>query len=331
VDVSVLISTFNRCGLLASTLDSLAAMQVPADLQWDVIVVDNNSTDGTRAAVEGRRATFPVPLRYLFERKQGKSHALNSGIAATGARVIALTDDDVFVEPCWLEAAARPLLSRRDIHYTGGPVLPLWEAPPPAWFQGGAAVLKGPLAILDYGADTFVFEDRRLIPLGVNLALCRSVIDRVGGFHTAMDRRGTSLLGQGQAEFFFRTRAAGLKGLYVPSMRVHHHAPASRVSLQYCRRWWYWKGVARARMEDWHPISELGLDLAAVPRFLRVPRFMWRSAAEDLGRWLKGVLRRDAGRRIEGEAMLAYFAGYFVGRRSKANGEDAGTPARAPG
>jgi hypothetical protein len=173
-----------------------------------------------------------------------------------------------------------------------------------------------------------VFEDRRLIPLGVNLALSRSVIDRVGGFHTAMDRRGTSLLGQGQAEFFFRTRAAGLKGLYVPSMRVRHHAPASRISAGYFRRWWYWKGVARARIEDWHPVSELGLDLTAVPRLLRLPRFMWRSAADDAAGWLAAVVRRDTIRRIEREAMLAYFAGYFMGRR-RAAGQAAMHPAKA--
>jgi hypothetical protein len=233
------------------------------------------------------------------------------------------------VDPGWLEAAARPLLARQDIHYTGGPVFPLWEMAPPLWFEAAAAVLRGPLALLDYGPEPFVFEDRRLIPLGVNMALCRSVIDRVGGFHTAMDRRGTSLLGQGQAEFFFRTRAAGLRGLYVPSMRVRHHVPVSRMSVRYCRRWWYWKGVARARMEEWHPISELGLDLATVPRFLRVPRFMWRAAAEDVAKWLTGALRRDPVRGIEGQAMLAYFAGYFVGRRNKGTGVDAGTQAIA--
>jgi hypothetical protein len=191
--------------------------------------------------------------------------------------------------------------------------------------------MRGPLALLDYGPEPFVFEDRRLIPVGVNMALGRDVMDRVGGFHTAMDRRGTSLFGQGQAEFFFRTRAAGLKGLYVPSMRVRHHVPASRMSVRYYRRWWYWKGVARARMEDWHPISELGLDLAAVPRFLRLPRFMWRSAAEDAVGWLGAAVRRDTVRRIEREITLAYFTGYFDGRWYTGAGLDAGNRAGAPG
>lgn len=329
MDISVLIGTFNRCSLLAATLDSLAAMRVPLDLEWEVIVVDNNSTDGTRDLVESRTGSFPVSLRYLFEPRQGKAHAIAAGLSTSTARVIAFTDDDVQVDVGWLEAAVRPLIARQDIHYTGGPVLPLWEVPPPAWIQADSARFRGPLALLDYGAEPFVFEDRQRIPVGVNMAVCRSAIDRVGGFHAAMDRRGASLLGQGQAEFFFRTRAAGLRGLYVPSMRVRHHVPASRLSVRYHRRWWYWKGFARARMEDWHRISELGLDLGTVPRILRLPRFMWRSAVESAGGWLGGVLRRDAAERIECEVRLAYFAGYLAGRHGPA-GQDTGVPSNAP-
>jgi glucosyl-dolichyl phosphate glucuronosyltransferase len=314
VDVSVLIGTFNRCDLLAATLDSVAAMRVSRTLDWEVIVVDNNSSDDTRKVVEDRARLFPVPVRYLFEPRQGKAYAINTGVAASTAGIVAFTDDDVQVDADWLDAAVRPLMSRDDVHYTGGPVAPIWDVPPPPWVTGNSSVLRGPLALLNYGPDAFVFEERRRIPIGVNMAICRTMIDRVGGFHSAMDRRGTSLLGQGQAEFFFRTRAAGLKGLYVPEMRVRHHVPPSRMTAGYHRRWWYWKGVARARMESWHPVSELGLDFRTVPRFLRVPRFMWRCAVEDLIMWVAAVIRRDQASRIEREVMLAYFAGYSAGR-----------------
>src|SRR5688500_504515 len=110
MDASVLICTYNRARLLEATLASLAAMRVPPDLHWDVIVVDNNSTDGTRAVIESHVHAFPVALRYVFEPRQGKSHALNSGAAASAAEVIAFTDDDVRIDPDWLEAAVEPLL-----------------------------------------------------------------------------------------------------------------------------------------------------------------------------------------------------------------------------
>lgn len=314
---TVLICTFNRAGLLADTLRSLAGMQVDPQLQWDVLVVDNNSSDNTRAVTEQFAANFPAPVRWLFEGRQGKSHALNTGINAAAADVIVFTDDDVQVPPDWLEAGVRPLLERTDIDYTGGPVHPLWESQPPAWINGKRGILWGPIALVDYGPEPFIFEDRQRIAMGVNMAVRRSLINKVGGFHPDLERSGTSLMGQGQAEFFFRTRAAGARGLYLPGMKLNHHVPASRLTRQYYRRWWYWKGAARARMQALHPISELGLDLRTAPHIAGVPRFMWRSAVRNVIGWLSATARRDATRQAEHEMMLAYFAGYASNRGRK--------------
>ena len=314
MDVSVLICTYNRRQLLGATLDSLAAMHVPPDIRWEVLVVDNNSTDGTRAEVQGRAAAFPAPLRWVFEPRQGKAYALNTGFAASTADAIAFTDDDVLVPPDKLDAAMRPLLERPDVDYTGGPVLPSWEAPPPSWIHGDPGVLWGPIALLNYGPDEFIFEERQRIPLGVNMAARRSLIDRVGGFHPALERKGNSLMGQGQAEFFFRTRSVGSRGVYVPRMQLRHHVPAGRLTRRYYWRWWYWKGIARARLHDLHPVSEAGVDLRAVPRLVGLPRFMWGSAIRDAGAWLRAALQRDNVRVAEREMMLAFFAGYLVDR-----------------
>lgn len=314
VDATVLICTFNRHRLLGETLDTIAAMHVDPAIVWEVVVVDNNSSDETRAVVEGRAADCPVPLRWIFEGRQGKAHALTTGIAASRGAVVALTDDDVRIPAAWLDAALRPLLAHPDVDYTGGPVRPIWEVEPPAWTAGNPGILWGPLALLDYGVTEFVFEDRLRIPLGVNMAVRRSLIDRVGGFHPLLERSGESLMGQGQAEFFFRTRRAGGRGLYVPAMMLWHIVPASRLTLAYYRRWWYWKGVARARMSDVHPVTELGVDLSSVPTFARVPRFMWGSALRDALGWLKAGALGPTVRGVEHQMMLAYFAGYAATR-----------------
>ena len=170
IDATVLICTYNRADLLGQTLDSLA-LSDSGTLAWDVIVVDNNSTDHTREVVTERIAGYPVPLRYLFEPRQGKSNALNTGIAASDARVLAFTDDDVRVDRGWLRAGCEPLLAETVYDYTGGPVLPMWERPRPDWLDAERSDLWGTLAILDYGRQEFCFEERRRVPLGANMAV----------------------------------------------------------------------------------------------------------------------------------------------------------------
>src|SRR5690348_6636976 len=122
---SVVIATFNRAADLRATLESLAGLQPRRD--WEVIVVDNNSTDETKAVVAAAAETFPAPLRYLFEREQGRSPALNAGIRLARGEIIATTDDDVRVEPDWLDRAAEGL-ENLQCDYVGGRVLPIWGA-----------------------------------------------------------------------------------------------------------------------------------------------------------------------------------------------------------
>ncbi|MBI2221873.1 MAG: glycosyltransferase [Acidobacteria bacterium] len=312
-DVSVLICTYNRAARLGETLEVLGRTR--SRLRWEAIVVDNASTDCTRDVVLELTPSFPAPLRYLFEPRQGKSYALNTGIQASAARVIAFTDDDVRIPPGWLDAATTPLLPDDGPDYTGGPVAPIWETPPPRWLDP-AGNLGGTIAVKDHGPVAFVFEDRAKTPLGVNMAVRRSLIDRIGGFRTELGRRGNSLMGQEQAEFFCRSRAAGARGLYVPEMALGHHVPASRLTRSYYRRWWYWKGVSHARLHDIQPVTELGVDLRGVPRLLGLPRFMYGVALRDAVGLLRSVLRRDPVASTEHVMMLAYFVGYFRQVRS---------------
>src|SRR5581483_10780434 len=312
LDATVLICTYNRAALLGETLDSIAASRARAasPLRWNVIVVDNNSSDDTRAVVTSRMASYPVELVYLFEPRQGKSIALNTGLAETAATIVIFTDDDVRVEPQWVEAACRAMLADASIDYTGGPVFPIWERPRPNWLDERRSDLWGTLAILDYGREAFVFEEQRRVPLGANMAVRRSLVDRIGGFDPKLGRTGTSLLGQEQAEFFCRARAVGARGVYIPDMSLYHHVPAARLTRTYFRRWWFWKGISKFRLEQRHPVTELGVDLARVPKVAGVPRFMLGSAVRDGCGWLRALVSRDAIDRARHEMMLCYFAGY---------------------
>lgn len=318
MDITILICTRNRHVLLGETLDSIANLAIPAAWRCEVLVVDNASTDDTMTTVTRRVASFPMPLRYLYEPARGKSSALNAGITASNARVLACTDDDVIVGQEWLAAACGPLLAGGTFTYTGGPVRPIWDGPRPDWFPTTPSDLWGTIAILDYGPTPFVFEEAKKVPLGANFAICRDVFERVGGFVPALGRSTTrTLLGQELPELFRRARAAGARGLYVPEMEVFHHIPAARLTPSYCRRWWFGKGVSRSRVDRLHPVTELALDLRTTWHIGGVPRFLFGDAARDLWSWVKAVFRRDAAERIRLETRLSFFLGYVWDRQGE--------------
>ncbi len=306
---TILICTYNRAALLGPTLDSIAALRTPADLSWEVLVVDNNSNDATREEVERRQGGYPVDLRYAFEPRQGKSTALNTGHTLARGAIIVYTDDDVRVPAQWLQAAVQPLLDDPSIAYTGGPVRPMWERRPPSWLDASGN-LGGTIAVKDHGDAAFVFEDERKTPLGVNMAVRRELVDRIGGFRPDLGRRGKSLLGQEQAEFFYRSRQAGARGLYVPAMVLDHFVPASRLTHNYFRRWWFWKGISQARLHRIHNRTELGLDLTAVRRLIGVPLYILRGIAENAAVACAALLRGARARAMESEMMGWYGVGY---------------------
>ena len=307
---TVLICTFNRANLLGETLESLSALNVSTAIKWDVLIVDNRSTDHTPAVVRAFQSSYPVPLRYLYEPQQGKSYALNTGLNATRSRFVLFTDDDVRVSPDWLEAAIAPMVADGAVDYTGGPVFPIWEAPSPPWLRSDRGDLWGAIAILDYGASSFVFEEQERIPIGANMAVRRRLLDAVGGFDPELGRRGTSLLGQEQAEFFCRARLAGARGRYVPEMSVHHHVPAQRLTRSYFRRWWFWKGISRARLHRAHPLSDGGAASEEIKRVAGFPVFAIAEMARNVARCFGSLLRRDTPSAMEQEMMSVYYVGY---------------------
>jgi glycosyltransferase involved in cell wall biosynthesis len=308
-DVTVLVCTFNRAADLAATLDSLEGLEVDAPLTWEVIVVDNNSADDTHDVVVRHALEFPTTLKYVFEPMQGKSHALNTGLRFARGRLIAFTDDDVRVPARWLMNSIAPLLDDATFAYSGGPVRPLWGGRKPAWLDERGR-MGGTLAVTDHGNEPFIFEDRRKIPLGVNMTIRRELIERVGGFHPDLGRTGHSLLGQEQADFFYRSRRAGVVGLYLPDAVLDHAVPAARLTLTYFRRWWYWKGLSHARLHALHGETELGLDLRTTRRIAGVPRHMIRSFVRHLAGWISAALLGRGRDRAEHFCMMAYVIGY---------------------
>ncbi len=146
-DVSVVISTYNRCSLLARALESLRH-QESVDVCYEVLVVDNNSTDETREITQRVIGEDPEKFRYIFEPKQGVSYGRNAGIASAHAEIIAFTDDDVRVSSSWVSRIKAGFAAEPSADFLGGKVLPHWSGIPPAW-------LEGHLSRWAYSAPTF--------------------------------------------------------------------------------------------------------------------------------------------------------------------------------
>src|ERR1051325_8220991 len=141
---SVIIATYNRADELVKTLESLT--QLESSGPWEVIIVDNNSSDNTRDVVLERIDSFPVPLRYVMEREQGRSAALNAGIRIAQGEILAVTDDDVRVDPMWLRNAEQAL-ERLHCDYVGGKALPIWSGNVPKRSEEHTSELQSPYVI----------------------------------------------------------------------------------------------------------------------------------------------------------------------------------------
>jgi len=132
MQLDVLIATFNRADLLPHALESLLEAEKPEALELHVTVIDNRSTDDTRAVVESFASRFAGRLHYLYERKPGKSYALNAGIAATSGELVGMIDDDERVDRTWLQTIATAFADPAT-DFVGGPYRPLWGAERPIW------------------------------------------------------------------------------------------------------------------------------------------------------------------------------------------------------
>ena len=120
--ISVIIATYNRSESLRQALKSFEDMSVPPDLSWELIVVDNNSNDETKEVCSQLMGKRTLPLRYIFEKRQGKSFALNTAIRTANGNILAFTDDDCIVDPHWLTAIANEFESDASISGIGGRV-----------------------------------------------------------------------------------------------------------------------------------------------------------------------------------------------------------------
>jgi glycosyltransferase involved in cell wall biosynthesis len=291
VDVSVVLSTYNRAERLGAALDSLLE-QHPA-VSYEIIVVDNNSTDRTHEAVEGIIERAGGRVRYAFEPRQGLSHGRNTGIALSRAPIIAFTDDDIRAAPDWILQVRDAFHRHPEVDYVGGRVLPNWLAQPPAWLT---TAHWAPLALQDYGEEPFSTGRHHAICLvGANLSFRREVFDQVGLFTPDLGRIKDGIGSTEDYDMQLRVWRAGMTGIYSPLPVVVADVTPDRFERSYHRRWHHGNGRHCAMMRlrelvpaDMGPMSE-PQDLVTL---FGAPAFVYADVPRYLALWIRAAIRR---------------------------------------
>lgn len=259
MDITVILCTHNRKDLLAKSLGSLARQEIAASITWEVLVVDNNSSDSTPSVVDELCIAFPGRFRYLFEPQVGKSHALNTGIREAQGRLLAFVDDDVIVEPTWLQNLTVALKSS-DWAGAGGRILPIWNCAPPEWLPRFGKQALGPLVGFEPGLEAGPLLEP---PFGTNMAFRKVMFEKYGGFRTDLGPRPNSEIRSEDTEFGSRLLAAGEHLRYEPSATVYHPVPPNRLRKAYFLDWWFDK--ARADIRQFGIPSETRWSIYGVP------------------------------------------------------------------
>jgi glucosyl-dolichyl phosphate glucuronosyltransferase len=275
--ITVVLCTYNRSGSLAKTLNSVAAQTLPESVDWEVLVVDNNSSDRTREVTEGFSNRHPGRFRYLFEPQPGKSHALNAGIRQARGDILAFLDDDVTVEPTWLQNLTAAIYNG-EWAGAGGRIVPEWSRPVPRWLSPTAWYALGPLVQFDLGNVAGRLSEP---PFGTNMAFRKEMFEKYGDFLLELGPRPGSEIRNEDSEFAGRLLAAGERLRYEPSAVVCHPVQDNRIEKTYFLAWWFHKGEANIRQFGIRPGTKY---FAA-----GVPLYLFRNLAVWALKWLVAI------------------------------------------
>lgn len=239
IQISAIICTHNRAEYLSKAVDSLGNQTLNQQL-YEILVVDNASTDNTKAYVSKERGVT-LNLRYIYEPIPGLNHARNAGWRNARGDFVAYLDDDAIASPTWLETIVNVFNTVIPTPgCVGGRVDPVWGSPPPSWLSDQ---LIGYLAVVNWSAKPIVLDETRYIA-GVNMAFPKHLLAQVGGFQTGIDRVGAKLLSNGDILVERLIRAKGYDCFYHPEIAVQHYVPASRLTKKWFLTRGYWQGVS---------------------------------------------------------------------------------------
>ena len=230
--ISVIVCTYNRVKYLRICLEKLA-IQTANSSEYEIIVIDNNSTDGTKLACESFiKIHKKLNVNYFLELEEGHTYSRNRGIIESKGEYLAFIDDDAFVDVDYIENIKKAF-STYNIAALGGKITPRYESGnPPVWMSKYLLPL---VAALDMGQNKRYFNKGKY-PIGANMAFKKNVFQNLGLFNIDLGRRGSKgLEGGDEKDIFLKLHKSGAKVLYDPDVKVTHIIPESRLKLTYIK------------------------------------------------------------------------------------------------
>ena len=260
--ISVIIATYNRANWLRTTLERMTLLEQDG-LDWELVVADNNSSDNTRAVVDG--FCDRLPLWYLFEPRQGKNFAVNTAIEKAEGEILVFTDDDVAPFPTWLKEI-KASCDRWPGHYVfGGRVQPEFPPGTPKYVQN-SSFSDMVYAVMDLPQCEGPFPTGAT-PNGPNCWVRRGLFDAGWRYNPRIGPKGQGRISGSELEFFVRLGAAGYHPVYVPSASVFHRVQPHQTTFFYLLKRSWASGRGTIRIYGYR---------GDCPKWFRVPRYLFR-------------------------------------------------------
>lgn len=314
--ISAIICTHNREQYLGAAIDSLLAQTLDS---YEIIVVDNASTDGSADIVKARLDDSPNPcggsrVRYVYEPKLGLSIARNTGANEAKGQILAYLDDDAEASREWLAELVTVFDTQEKVAIAGGKITLIWppQAQPPRWLSDE---LSGSLGAYDLGDEVVYIQRPSLTPRGLNYAVRKQFLQDAGGFDPHLGRVGKNLLSNEEQQLTRIALDQGWQVAYVPTALVAHNvAPARMKPSWFLSRSW-WQGISESYREQasgttglWQLRSggeRLVRGIYKTVKYIHRPKQRFENLAyaygqiaylgSVMGYWTKGLVRRSGG------------------------------------
>lgn len=241
---SVIICTYNRDKYIYQTLKRIACNKIETG-KYEIILVDNNSTDNTELECRRFVADYPeVNYFYFKELNQGLSYARNRGVKESRGDVLVFLDDDSFVNDDYLSNLQNYIDNYPDAMAFGGKITPLFEdGITPKWL---CSWNYSWVSAIDMGKKVAVFKSGKY-PIGANMGVKKECVDRCGLFNTNLGRTKKNLMGGEEKDFFNRVKDNGFTIYYFPDIEVNHLIPPSRTTKEYIEKLGHGIGLSEYR------------------------------------------------------------------------------------